>query len=202
VTGYATPEAAVRTEDLVPPQFARVVAVDYSPNKNHAVVLLEYNEPPTVEPYVVFCENTPSGWVEPKAVREVDSRGWQRAPTEYRALRLRGADRRRCGGTSRYRTNLSQRLRPIAGKGGGCRFHLQRVAAALSRMQERRGLRLGAGRHLQLVRCGRLSNPDPDPRAAARLAHAPRGAFRPAAYVAGFAPASLVAAALLATTPQ
>jgi hypothetical protein len=41
-----------------------VVTVDYSPNKDYAVVLLDYNEPPTVEPYVVLCENTPSGWVE------------------------------------------------------------------------------------------------------------------------------------------
>jgi hypothetical protein len=64
VTGYATPEDAVRAEDPVPSQYARVVAVDYSPDRNHAVVMLEYNEPPTVEPYVVLCEHTPSGWVE------------------------------------------------------------------------------------------------------------------------------------------
>jgi hypothetical protein len=26
--------------------------------------LLEYNEPPTIEPYVVLCEAATSGWVE------------------------------------------------------------------------------------------------------------------------------------------
>ena len=62
--GYATPEEAVRADDQVPPQYARVVAVDYSPDRSFAVVLLEYNERPAVEPYVVLCENTHSGWVE------------------------------------------------------------------------------------------------------------------------------------------
>jgi len=95
VTGYATPEEAVRAEDSVPSQYARVVAVDYSPDKNHAVVLLAYNEPPTVEPYVVLCENTPSGWVERQggsgrglswmATRADGARGvevaWRRPPT-------------------------------------------------------------------------------------------------------------------------
>jgi hypothetical protein len=64
VTGHATPEEAVRAEDSVPSEYARLVKVDYSPNKDYAVVLLEYNEPPTVEPYVVLCESTPSGWVQ------------------------------------------------------------------------------------------------------------------------------------------
>ena len=64
MTGFATPEEAAHADDAVPPQYARVVTVDYSPDGNHAVVLLEYNEPPHVEPYVVLCESTPSGWVE------------------------------------------------------------------------------------------------------------------------------------------
>jgi hypothetical protein len=41
-----------------------VVAVDYSPGGRHAVVVIEDNEPPVVEPYVVLCEKTASGWVE------------------------------------------------------------------------------------------------------------------------------------------
>lgn len=64
VAGYATPEEAVGAEDTVPSQFARVVAVDYSPDKDYAVVLLEYNEPSAIEPYVVLCRTTTSGWVE------------------------------------------------------------------------------------------------------------------------------------------
>jgi hypothetical protein len=64
VTGYTTPEEAARAEDSMPRQYARVVAVDCSPDRIHAIVLLEYNERPTVEPYIVLCENTPTGWVE------------------------------------------------------------------------------------------------------------------------------------------
>jgi hypothetical protein len=64
VIGYATPEDAARAESSVPAQYSRVVAVDYSPDGSHAIVCLEYNEPPVVEPYVVLCENTPSGWIE------------------------------------------------------------------------------------------------------------------------------------------
>ena len=64
VTGYATPEDAIRAGDSVPAQYTRVVAVDYSPDRKHAVVALEYNEPPSIEPYVVLCWSTPSGWVE------------------------------------------------------------------------------------------------------------------------------------------
>lgn len=64
MSGYATPEDAVRAADSVPNQYLRIVAVEYSPDRNYAVVLMEYNEPPTVEPYVVLCEWTSSGWVE------------------------------------------------------------------------------------------------------------------------------------------
>jgi hypothetical protein len=63
VEGYATPEEAARA-DGVPPQFARVVVVEHSPDRRHAVVLIEYNEPPHVEPYVVLCQHTPGGWTE------------------------------------------------------------------------------------------------------------------------------------------
>jgi hypothetical protein len=63
VKGHPTPEEAVLAEDSVPRQYVNVVAVDYSPSRNQAVVLIEYNEPPTVEPYVVLCDNTPTGWV-------------------------------------------------------------------------------------------------------------------------------------------
>jgi hypothetical protein len=64
VTGHATPEDAIRAENSVRPEYARVVAVDYSPDRTHAVVSLEFNEPPSIDPYVVLCENTPTGWVE------------------------------------------------------------------------------------------------------------------------------------------
>ena len=64
VMGYATPEEAARAHESVPPQFARVVAVEHSPDGTHAVVLIEYNEPPDVEPYVVLCQNTPTGWID------------------------------------------------------------------------------------------------------------------------------------------
>jgi hypothetical protein len=40
-----------------------VVAVEYSPDSTLAVVLVEFNEPPAVEPYVVLCEATRGGWI-------------------------------------------------------------------------------------------------------------------------------------------
>jgi hypothetical protein len=64
VSGYLTPEDAARGEDSVPPEYAHIVAVEYSPSRSHAVVFIAYNEPPDVEPYVVLCEQTASGWVE------------------------------------------------------------------------------------------------------------------------------------------
>jgi hypothetical protein len=60
--GYATPEEAVRAADGIPPEYARIVAVDYSPDQRHAILLIEYNEPPVTEPYVVLCERRPDGW--------------------------------------------------------------------------------------------------------------------------------------------
>jgi hypothetical protein len=64
MSGYRTPEDAARAGDSVPPQYANIVAVEYSPGGEHAVVFIAYNEPPDVEPYVVLCRNTPGGWVE------------------------------------------------------------------------------------------------------------------------------------------
>ena len=46
----------------MPPRYANIVAVEYSPSGEHAVVFIAYNEPPDLEPYVVLCENTPEGW--------------------------------------------------------------------------------------------------------------------------------------------
>ena len=62
------PEQAVHADGSVPSRYARVIAVDYSPDGRHAIGCLEYNEPPAVEPYVVLCENTPNGWVEGQGV--------------------------------------------------------------------------------------------------------------------------------------
>jgi hypothetical protein len=63
VSGHPTPEEAVIVEDAVPRHFVNVVPTHYAPSGSHAVVLIEYNEPPVVEPYVVLCERTSSGWV-------------------------------------------------------------------------------------------------------------------------------------------
>lgn len=63
MTGFASPEDAAIAEDTVPAEFVKIVAVDYAPDKGHAIVLIEYNEPPDVEPYAVLCQNTPGGWV-------------------------------------------------------------------------------------------------------------------------------------------
>jgi hypothetical protein len=62
--GFATPEDAVRDDPSVPPRYVRVLAVRYAPDGTRAVVFVEYNEPPAVEPYVVLCEKVGDGWVE------------------------------------------------------------------------------------------------------------------------------------------
>jgi hypothetical protein len=62
MSGYATPEDAVHAD--VPARYARVVAVEYAPGGEHAVVFTAYNEPPDIEPYVSLFEKTDSGWVE------------------------------------------------------------------------------------------------------------------------------------------
>lgn len=64
MSGHRTPEDAATAEDSVPPQYANIVAVEYSPDGDRAVVFIAYNEPPEVEPYVVLCKKTPGGWVE------------------------------------------------------------------------------------------------------------------------------------------
>ena len=64
MSAYLTPEDAIRAGDSVPPQFANIIAVEYSPSGTHAVVFIAYNEPPHIEPYVVLCEKTPEGWDE------------------------------------------------------------------------------------------------------------------------------------------
>jgi hypothetical protein len=63
VASFQTPEAAVLA-DSVPPRYIRVVAVEYSPDRGHAVVFVEYNEPPSVEPYQILCERVAGGWTE------------------------------------------------------------------------------------------------------------------------------------------
>ena len=64
MSGYPTPEDAVVAGDSVPPEYVKIVAVDYSPDGSYAVVFIEYNEPPDVEDYVVLCEKTDAGWAE------------------------------------------------------------------------------------------------------------------------------------------
>jgi hypothetical protein len=64
MSGYRTPEEAVRAAESVPPEYAQVVAVEFAPTGSHAVVFIAYNEPPDIEPYAVLCENTPQGWIE------------------------------------------------------------------------------------------------------------------------------------------
>lgn len=62
VGGFATPEEAVRADESMPPQYAKIVAVEHSPDERYAVVCVEYNEPPMVEPYVIVCDKGPEGW--------------------------------------------------------------------------------------------------------------------------------------------
>ena len=61
MAAFETPEAAVLA-DSVPPEYVRVVAVGHSPDGSRAVVFVEYNEPPRVEPYQVLCEKAAGGW--------------------------------------------------------------------------------------------------------------------------------------------
>ncbi len=61
--GYATPEEAARAHESVPPSSHASSPSSTRPTE-HAVVLIEYNEPPDVEPYVVLCQNTPTGWID------------------------------------------------------------------------------------------------------------------------------------------
>jgi hypothetical protein len=63
VSIFQTPEAAVLA-DSVPARYVRVVAVEHAPDGRHAVVFVEYNEPPDVEPYQVLCEKVAGGGTE------------------------------------------------------------------------------------------------------------------------------------------
>jgi hypothetical protein len=47
----------------IPERYTRIVAVEYSPQRDRALVFIEYNEPPHVEPYHVLCERDGEGWV-------------------------------------------------------------------------------------------------------------------------------------------
>jgi hypothetical protein len=60
---YATPaEAVLGADRAIPKRYARVLAVEYSPDGGRALVFLEYNEPPHTEPYLVLCERDGDGW--------------------------------------------------------------------------------------------------------------------------------------------
>jgi hypothetical protein len=48
----------------VPGDVVRVVAVEYSPDQQRAVVFVEYNEPPEVGRYELLCERRGGAWVE------------------------------------------------------------------------------------------------------------------------------------------
>ena len=62
--GYPTPEDAVRAPDSVAPQYVSIVAVEYSPRGEHAVVFIAYNVPSHIERCIVLCEKTPAGLVD------------------------------------------------------------------------------------------------------------------------------------------
>jgi hypothetical protein len=64
VAPFSTPDEAVLADDTVPARYARIVAVEYAPDRHHAVVFVAYNEPPHIEPYVVLCEQAEDGWSE------------------------------------------------------------------------------------------------------------------------------------------
>jgi len=57
-----TPEEAARGE--IPERYARLLGVVYSPDEEHAVVLLGTNEPPFLYPYQVICGRGENGWYE------------------------------------------------------------------------------------------------------------------------------------------
>jgi hypothetical protein len=59
---YSTAEEAARGD--IPSRYARALAVEFSPDGDHAVVLLETNEPPFVYPYQVVCSRGEDGWAE------------------------------------------------------------------------------------------------------------------------------------------
>jgi hypothetical protein len=60
--GYTTPEEAARGD--IPREYAKVVDEQISPWGEHAALLLETNEPPAVEYYLVVCEKQGEYWMQ------------------------------------------------------------------------------------------------------------------------------------------
>jgi hypothetical protein len=60
---HPSPEEAAIADDAIPARLVKGRAVEYSPYGREAVVLIEYNEPPTLDAYVVLCRQTGDGWV-------------------------------------------------------------------------------------------------------------------------------------------
>src|SRR3954466_1773314 len=58
---HRDPESAARQGDS-PVTVGRTVLVDTHPDGRYAVVLIEYNEPPHVEPYTALCWRDDDGW--------------------------------------------------------------------------------------------------------------------------------------------
>jgi hypothetical protein len=52
--GYDTAEEAARGD--IPERYARILRIDYSPDRTRAVALLATNEPPAIEYYEVHCD--------------------------------------------------------------------------------------------------------------------------------------------------
>jgi hypothetical protein len=71
--GYDTAEEAARGD--IPERYARILRIDYSPDRTRAVALLATNEPPAIEYYEVHCEI--EGWplVRRRQQRERTERG-------------------------------------------------------------------------------------------------------------------------------
>jgi len=58
--GYETPEEAAKGD--IPPQFARVISVQYSKARDRACVWLLTNEEPYLYPYTVYCSRDERGF--------------------------------------------------------------------------------------------------------------------------------------------
>jgi hypothetical protein len=57
---FDSPEAATRGE--TPARFARIIAVEYSPSGERALVFAEFNETPHTELYEMLCEKEGGRW--------------------------------------------------------------------------------------------------------------------------------------------
>ena len=58
---FPSPEEVAQAGDSAGTD-ARVVAVEYSPDRDRAIVFLEYNPDSRPEPYEVLCERSENGW--------------------------------------------------------------------------------------------------------------------------------------------